>query len=80
MNRWENHSTWAVYTWLTNDPATEEAAARAAAQGAQVLKQMVEDLVLPKGACEAHLASDLLDWVLDEVDWDSLSAALREGE
>jgi hypothetical protein len=77
MHGWRNYATWAVHLWLTNDEATHSAAVWEARRGVRALREFVEGLVLDESP--ANLASDLLGWALDEVDWESVVAALLEG-
>jgi hypothetical protein len=69
--------TQVMYLWITSDPITREIAICAAEEGA--LRQMIEDLMPDSDPKETSLASDLLGWLLDKVDWDVLSSVLREG-
>jgi hypothetical protein len=77
MNGWKNYPTWATFLWLGNDKVTYSAAVWEARRGVRALREFVERLVLDEGP--ASLASDLLGWALDEVDWESVAAALLEG-
>jgi hypothetical protein len=77
FNGWRNYPTWAVFLWLGNDEVTYNAAVWEAKQGVRALREFVEGLVLDESP--ASLASDLLGWALDEVDWESVVAALLEG-
>jgi hypothetical protein len=53
----------------------EEGAAQASLLGAGALRAFAEEILLPK---ESPQASYLLNWLLDEVDWESVTSALLE--
>ncbi len=72
-NGWPTYETWLVYTWLTNDPNTDEDcrsiahAAEDLASAAEALKAYVEeDSPLVD---QASLYSDLVGAALGRVEW-----------
>jgi hypothetical protein len=81
-NGWPSYETWLVFTWLTNDPLTNEdcvslaRAADDAHDAADALKSYVEDLspLLE----EASLCTDLVTAALGRVDWAALARHFRD--
>jgi len=81
-NGWPSYETWLVFTWLTNDPATNEdcvslaRAADDAHDAADALKGYVEKLspLLE----EASLSTDLVTAALGRVDWAALARHFRD--
>lgn len=86
-NGWRNYPTWAVNLWLTNDQGSEEWAleiVRAAVDNgsehvrydaASELKDAVREMCETE---DASLASDLLGFALDSVDWYEIADAFIE--
>jgi hypothetical protein len=87
-NGWNGYPTWAVALWLGNEPATDEATRRLVAEWcertredggtlselADELRAYVEGLPAIEGVTEvASLASDLLGFALDFVDWHEIA-------
>ena len=79
-NGWKNYPTWAVALWLNNDQGLQEAAYELVrdnntgewprASVADAFKQWVaDDLCTFHGYGDATMASDLLGYALDSVDW-----------
>jgi hypothetical protein len=72
-NGWRNYPTWAAYVWLSN----EEGAVQASRFGARALRAFAEEILHPKGSPQA---SYLVDWLLDEVDWEEVAGWLKGGD
>ena len=79
---WKNYATWAVYTWLSNDPGSEEFAREAVrglsiSRAAESLKNSIEEL----NPCNnADLYGDLMTWALEQVDWREVAKAFKNYE
>lgn len=85
-NGWRNYPTWCVNLWLDNDPGSQEWAlqiVRDAIDGEQhpryaassALKHEVRDMIETE---DASMASDLLGYALDMVDWYEIADAYIE--
>jgi beta-lactamase regulating signal transducer with metallopeptidase domain len=70
---WSNPPTWMVHRGLTSDSELHATAREVAQQGPDALRQYVEVIV---AIDIASLASDLLTWALDFVDWEEVTRAL----
>ena len=76
-NGWANYETWLVNLWLTNDPESREASRRIAANGAEALKDWVEDWTA-EDIEQSSMTADLLGAVLSRVDWREIAESLIE--
>jgi hypothetical protein len=69
---WKNYPTWAVYVWITNDSRFETVVRAAHHRTIRPFRELVEGIAAEGLVTEPSLASDLLGWALDEVDWEFL--------
>ena len=80
-NGWTNYESWAVFTWLGNDP-TSYNQARSLALSAEfpedAMKGWVDIAWLRGESVNASLRSDLLAHSLDRVNWREVVEAFRE--
>jgi len=77
-NGWTNKPTWAVALWINNDQGLQETVLEAARNDkddpyllAGWLQDFFTDELYPD--LPASMYSDLLNWSLAYVDWDSLA-------
>jgi hypothetical protein len=85
-NGWKNYETWAVFTWLSNDQDTYNHAVEIVRQEDAdetpypnvKLREFVEELFWGDET-PANLQTDLLMNALDDVDWDAVVRAFRDG-
>ena len=82
-NGWTNKPTWAVALWIDNDRGLQQATSEAASDYVRSdeesakhdlsdwLKDYIENDIYPE--LPASMYSDLLNWALAYVDWDSLA-------
>ena len=82
-NGWKNYPTWAVYTWLSNDPGSEEFATetvkghRSLGAAADALRDAIIEY---SPLQDASMYSDILGWALDSVDWRAVAEAFLSWE
>lgn len=77
-NGWTNKPTWAVALWIDNDQGFQEMvleAARNDKDDAHLLAGWLQDTFTDEFYPDlaASMYSDLLNWALAYVDWDSLA-------
>jgi hypothetical protein len=79
-NGWRNYESWAVFTWIGNDPMSYNTARSLAFSDnpEENLRDWVDIAWLRGENVNASLRSDLLGHSLDRVDWRRVVEALRE--
>ena len=92
-NGWVNYPTWAVHLWISNEEALWDTALALAEDertyfssspwhGRDSLKEWVLNELVPD--LGASMASDILGWAFEQVDWaevfDAITEALPELE
>ena len=76
-NGWSGYETWLVNLWLTNEPGSYEASREVAANGAEAIKDLVEDWT-SEGIEPSSMVADLLGAALSRVNWREIAESLIE--
>lgn len=84
-NGWSNKPTWQVMLWIDNTEGMREAAQEAIRNSGedlysqeQAAREFVEEAMLNNITSKSSLASDMLSYVLSEVNWEEVVRALEE--
>ena len=82
-NGWTNYETWLIYTWLSNDSATDAAARLMVAANGQnihsddALKEYVEQLADELMTGPSSFVNDFVSHGIGQVDWRAITTAYK---